>query len=197
MDVVGIGAAQRPRIERRRWLSSTPMTRQLAGPPWRGDNRRKVREYGRYRSETMCWTARRANSRRRSSWRHDPQGVPRHDRGLGNHSGRRTGEAALSPDASALEAGRADRRQVPPHRHSDQQLPARRFAAHRRPDAVQLRVAQPAHQPDLPARSLLARLRRDSRRRPDAREHELVPGHGRRRAARDAAFPVDRSRLLS
>ena len=45
----------------------------------------------------------------------------------------------------SLEAGRADRRQIPPDRHPDQQLPARRHPADLRADAVQLGVAQPAH----------------------------------------------------
>ena len=73
--------------------------------------------------------------------------------------------------------------QVPADRHPDQQLPARRHPAHLRPDAVQLGVAQPAHRPDLPDGSVQPRLRRDPRRRADARQPELVPGHGRRGAA--------------
>ena len=83
---------------------------------------------------------------------------------------RRTRLAALPADAASLEAGGADCRQVPPHRHPDQQLPARRHPADLRPDAVQLGVAQPAHRPDLPDGSLQPGIRRDPGGRADARQ---------------------------
>ena len=70
----------------------------------------------------------------------------RHDqRHTGNHPRRRSGLSTVSADRDPLEAGRADRREVPAHRHPDQRLPARGHPAHLRADAVQLSVAQPAH----------------------------------------------------
>ena len=58
----------------------------------------------------------------------------------------------------------------------DQRLPARRHPAHLRAHAVQLGVAQPPHLDHLPARRLLAGVRRDPRGRADARQPELVSG---------------------
>ena len=109
---------------------------------------------------------------------------------------RRPGRAALPAHPHALEAGGADRRQVPAHRHPDQQLPARRPQADLRADAVQLGVAQPAHRADLSPRRVLRRLRRGARGRADARQLRLVPGHRRRRAAGGAALRRIRRRLL-
>ena len=48
----------------------------------------------------------------------------RHARRSGDHPRRRTRHAPVSADPCPLEAGRAHRRQVPTHRHPDQQLPA-------------------------------------------------------------------------
>ena len=84
--------------------------------------------------------------------------------------GRRARHAALSAHPHALETGGAARRQVPAHRHPDQQLPARRPQAHLRADTVQLRVAQPPRRADLPPRHVLGRLRRSACRRTDARQ---------------------------
>ena len=112
----------------------------------------------------------------------------RHDGRSRDHPGRRARQAPLPPHLPPLQAGRADRRQVPAHRHPDQQLPARRHPAHLRADAVQFRVAQSARRPDLPPRPLLAGVRRHHRRRADARDHQLVPGHGRCGPARHAAL---------
>ena len=106
------------------------------------------------------------------------------------------GIAPVSADAAPLEAGRADRRQVPADRHPDQQLPARRHPPHLRADAVQFGVAQPAYLADLPHGSLQPGVRRDPRRRADARQPELVPGHGRRRAAGGPPLRALRRRLL-
>ena len=78
----------------------------------------------------------------------------------------------------------------------DQQLPARRHPADLRADAVQLGVAQPAHLADLPDGSVQPGVRRDPRGRADARQPELVPGHGRRRAAGGAPLRPLRRRLL-
>ena len=88
------------------------------------------------------------------------------------------------------------RRQVPADRHPDQRLPARRHPPHLRADAVQLGVAQPAHLADLPARSLLRRLRRDPRRRADAGQPELVSGHRRRGPPGGAPLHPARRRVL-
>ena len=65
-----------------------------------------------------------------------------------------------------------------------------------RADAVQFRVAQPSHLADLPARPVLRRVRRDPRRRADAGQSELVPGHGRRGAPGGAPLRAARRRLL-
>ena len=99
------------------------------------------------------------------------------------HPRRRSGQPAVSAHPAPVEAGRADRRPVPPDRHSDQQLPARGHPPHLRADAVQFGVAQPPHRPDLPDGSVQPRLRRDPGGRADARQPELVSGHGRRRPA--------------
>ena len=111
------------------------------------------------------------------------------------HPRRRPGHAAVSADPAPLEAGGADRRQVPPDRHPDQQLPARRHPAHLRADAVQLGVAQPAHRADLPDGSVQPRVRRDPRGRADARQPELVSRArptpcGRRRGISSATTPT-------
>ncbi len=62
---------------------------------------------------------------------------------------------ACFPSRSAVEAGRAHRRQVPPDRHPDQQLPQRRSAPHLCPHAVQLGEPQHAHREDLQVRRVL------------------------------------------
>ena len=95
-----------------------------------------------------------------------------------------------------LEAGGADRRQVPSDRRAHQQLPARRPAADFRADAVQLDVAEPPHRPDLSHGPVLARLRRHHRRRADPRQLELVSGDRRRRPPGGAPFQAIRGRLL-
>ena len=100
-------------------------------------------------------------------------------------------------DPSAFEAGRADRRQVPAHRHPDQQLPARRSAAHLRADAVQLGVAQPPHRADLSARPVLATA--SSRSSPPSRRRRTPTGSRARptpSARRCAHFLPHRGRVL-
>ena len=106
------------------------------------------------------------------------------------------GTPTVSAHPPALEARRADRRQVPADRHPAQQLPARRTGADLRADAVQLGVAQPARRADVPHGSVLRRLRRGARRRADARRRAVVSGHGRRRAPGRAPFPRRRRRVL-
>ena len=86
--------------------------------------------------------------------------------------------------------------QVPPHRHSDQQLPARRHPPDLRPDPVQLGVAQPAHRARRPGWISSDRDRRDPGGRTDARQLQLVSGHGRRRPAGGAAHHAPRGGLL-
>ena len=81
----------------------------------------------------------------------------------------------------ALEAGRPDRRQVPPHRHPHQQLPELGPAADLRADAVQLGEPEQAHRHDLQVRRLLVGLRDRAGRRADRGRRQLVPGDGRRR----------------
>ena len=61
----------------------------------------------------------------------------------GHHPRRRSRESAVPTDPDAFETRRAHRRQVPAHRHSSEQLPARQPPAGLRADAVQLGVAQP------------------------------------------------------
>ena len=112
------------------------------------------------------------------------------------HPRRRPRHAPLPAHASPLQAGGADRRQVPADRRADQQLPARRHPPHLRADAVQLGVAQPAHRRDVPHGPVLARLRRDPRGRADARQPELVPGHGGRGAPGGAPLRLPRRRVL-
>ena len=119
-----------------------------------------------------------------------------HERRACDRPRRRAGIPPLSAHAPALEAGGADRRQVPPHRRAHQQLPARRPAADLRADAVQLGVAEPSRRADLSHGSVLARLRRHHRRRADAGQLELVSGHGRRGAAGGPALQAIRRRLL-
>ena len=111
------------------------------------------------------------------------------------HSRRRPGHAPVSAHAASLEAGRADRRQIPAHRHPDQQLPARGHPAHLRPDAVQFGVAQPAHLADLPDGSLQPGVRRDPGGRADARQpatgfRARPTPCGRRRATSRATTPT-------
>ena len=78
----------------------------------------------------------------------------------------------------------------------DQQLPACGHPADLRAHAVQFGVAQPAHLAVLPDGSLQPGVRRNPRGRADARQPELVSGHGRRRAPGGAAFRPLRRRLL-
>ena len=106
-----------------------------------------------------------------------------HERHAGNHPRGRSGLAAVPADRDAIQTRGADWRQVPADRHSDQQLPARGHPSHLRADAVQFRVAQPPHLEHLSPRPLLRRLRRDPRRRADARQSQLVSRHGGRRPA--------------
>ena len=106
------------------------------------------------------------------------------------------GTPALPAHPAPIEARGADRRQVPAHRRADQQLPARRPAAHLRAHAVQLGVAQPARRRRLSDGHVLQRLRRDPGRRADAREHRVVPGHGRRGPQGGPALRPVRRRLL-
>ena len=91
-----------------------------------------------------------------------------HERRARHHPRRRPRHAALPADAAALQAGGADRRQVPADRHPDQHLPPRGDPADLRPDAVQLGLAQPAHRADLPdgrrSRAASSRSSRPSRR---------------------------------
>ncbi len=122
--------------------------------------------------------------------------MPVNNEVLAHHSRRRTGHAPVPAHAASLEAGRADRRQVPADRHPDQQLPARRHPPDLRADAVQFGVAQPPHLADLSHGSLQPGVRRDSRGRADARQSALVPGHGRRRATGGAPLRPLRRRLL-
>ena len=100
---------------------------------------------------------------------------------------RRPRHAALPAHAPALEAGRADRRQVPAHRHPDQQLPQLGPAPHLRADAVQLREPQQAPHHDVQVRRLHLGLRHGARGRADRGQPRVVPGHGRRRAPEPAA----------
>ena len=105
------------------------------------------------------------------------------------------GIAPVSADAAPLEAGGADRRQLPPDRHPDQQLPARRHPPHLRADAVQLGVAQPAHLADLPDGSRSARASSRSwrpSRRPTTRTGSRARPTpcGRRRATSSATTPT-------
>ena len=112
------------------------------------------------------------------------------------HPRRRPRYAIVPAHPHAVEAGGAARRQVPAHRHPDQQLSACRTQADLRADAVQLRVAQPARRPDLPARRVLGRVRRGARRGTDAREQRLVPGNSRRGAPGGAPLRRLRRRVL-
>ena len=102
---------------------------------------------------------------------------------------------SVSPDRHSVQTGGADRREVSPHRHADQRLPARRHPAHLRADAVQLGITQPAHLEHLPARPFLRRIRRDPCGRADARQPELVSGDGGRRSPGRATLQPASSRI--
>ena len=67
------------------------------------------------------------------------------------------------------QAGGADRREVPPHRHPDQQLHPLGDGADVRADAVQLGVPPPAPRQDVQVRPVLARLRAASGRAAERR----------------------------
>ena len=84
-------------------------------------------------------------------------------------------------DHAAQQAGRAHRRQVPPHRHPHQQLHQQRLQPHLRADAVPQRQPAPPHRQHLQVRPVQPRLRRGPGRPADQRGVRLVPGHRRRR----------------
>ena len=86
-------------------------------------------------------------------------------------------------DQVPLEAGRAGGRQVPADRHSPVELHQQRSEPLLRANAVQLGQPAPPHPLDLHLRPLRRRLRRGAGRAADPRQRQLVPGHGRRRAA--------------
>jgi hypothetical protein len=84
------------------------------------------------------------------------------------HSRRRTGSATVSADETAFQAGSPYRRQVSPHRHPDQQLPALGSRQDLRSHPVQFRIYASPHRHHLSLRHvfrcLLSRSSRRSRR---------------------------------
>ena len=133
---------------------------------------------------------------------------PSHEERPQHHPRRRPRHPPLPADQAPHQAGRADRRQVPPHRHPDLQLHQQRPDPHLRPHAVPVvslhRHVANTYQFDMFNRGfvevLAAQQGRNRTRTKIGLPAErmaagrLVPGHGRRRPPQPP--PPGRGRLL-
>jgi hypothetical protein len=132
----------------------------------------------------------------------DPLAAPP-PRACSHHPRRRRRHAPLPADQEQGQARRAHRRRLPPDRRAHEQLHQQRHQPHLHPHPVQLHLAQPPPparvQPRARHLHLPGPVRGGAGRQPDARRHDLVLGHRRRRApvllaARRHQEPQDRRR---